>query len=296
MPFTLSHAMAVLPGLRQGRDGMVRGRGPLIASALVAGSFAPDAPYFADSLVHGVFRHGETTHGALGVVLADPLIAAGLAGGWFVMRGPLTALLPHRWQGPVGTVLGCDGSVRPTVRTAAWFWASATAGAATHVGWDAFTHHGRWGVRLLPFLDQDVHGWPLHKWAQYGSSAVGLAVLGVCAVRAVRAVPREAPPPRRVPRLSRRARRAAVAGLAAGAAAGAALRCRWWWHAHPGAPLADVVPTSLFGAGAGLPVAALAYALLVRATSGRQSPGDQWAADSQSGPTPTETSSGARKG
>lgn len=38
LPFTLSHAAAVLPGLR--RNGTARG--PLVASALVAGSFAPD--------------------------------------------------------------------------------------------------------------------------------------------------------------------------------------------------------------------------------------------------------------
>ena len=49
MPFTLSHAAAVLPGIR--RDGTARG--PLLASALVAGSFAPDMTYFADTAVPG---------------------------------------------------------------------------------------------------------------------------------------------------------------------------------------------------------------------------------------------------
>lgn len=46
MPFTLSHAAAVLPGIR--RNGTARG--PLFASALVAGSFAPDMTYFAASV------------------------------------------------------------------------------------------------------------------------------------------------------------------------------------------------------------------------------------------------------
>lgn len=35
MPFTISHALAVLPVLRQDRSGTVRGRGPLVAAALV---------------------------------------------------------------------------------------------------------------------------------------------------------------------------------------------------------------------------------------------------------------------
>ena len=38
MPFTLSHAAAVLPAVRA--DGT--GRGPLVPAVLVAGSFAPD--------------------------------------------------------------------------------------------------------------------------------------------------------------------------------------------------------------------------------------------------------------
>jgi hypothetical protein len=295
MPFTLSHAMAVLPGLRQDRNGPVRGRGPLIASAMVAGSFAPDVPYFADSLVHGVFGYGQVTHGSLGVVMVDPLLAAGLAGGWYVLRGPLAALLPEQWQGRAGAVLGYGPGEPPSLRTAGWFWASAAVGAATHVVWDAFTHPGRWGVRLLPVLDQEAYGMPLHKLAQYGSSAVGLAVVARYAVRAVRAAPVDAPRPRRMPRLSRRARRLAVAGLGAAAGAGALVRCWRWYDAHGDGSFAAMLPSALFGAGAGLPLAAVAYAVVVHATGGGQETG-QWAADSQSGPTPTETSSGASNG
>lgn len=62
MPFTLSHAAAVLPGLR--RDGT--GRGPLVASALVAGSFAPDITYYADTAVPGAMEFGEVTHAVWG--------------------------------------------------------------------------------------------------------------------------------------------------------------------------------------------------------------------------------------
>ena len=70
MPFTLSHAAAVLPGIR--RSGT--GRGPLVASALVAGSFAPDMTYYADTVVPGAMEFGEVTHAAWGVFTVDVLI------------------------------------------------------------------------------------------------------------------------------------------------------------------------------------------------------------------------------
>ncbi len=58
MPFTLSHAAAVLPGLR--RNGTARG--PLVASALVAGSFAPDMTYFAATAFPDAMAFGDVTH------------------------------------------------------------------------------------------------------------------------------------------------------------------------------------------------------------------------------------------
>ncbi|MEU1616111.1 DUF4184 family protein [Streptomyces sp. NPDC005722] len=301
MPFTMSHALAVLPVLRQDRAGTVRGRGPLVAAALVAGSFAPDVPYFADSLVRGLFGYGQLTHAPLGVVLVDPVVAAGLVGGWAVLRGPLVALLPERRQAGIAALVGAGDRPRPSVRSAAAFWLSAVAGATTHVVWDAFTHPGRWGVRLLPVLDHEVHGTALHKYVQYGSSAVALVVLGWYGLRALRAVPGEPAEkrPSPVPRLSRRARRLALTVLGATTAAGAAVRAEQWYGATGDA--AGMIPAGLFGAGAGLALAAAACAGAVHLThradrrDGRGTPG-QWAADSQSAPTPTETSSGARNG
>src|SRR5438046_1137940 len=95
MPFTLSHAAAVLPGIR--RTGA--GRGPLVASALVAGSFAPDLTYYADSVVPGAMEFGAVTHGLPGVLTVDTVLAAALAGGWLLVREPLLALLPRAWRG-----------------------------------------------------------------------------------------------------------------------------------------------------------------------------------------------------
>ncbi|MFE4398248.1 DUF4184 family protein [Streptomyces sp. CB02056] len=255
MPFTLSHPAAVLPLLRA-----AGARGPLVASALVAGSMAPDVPFFAESLLPGVYGQGGLTHRWWAVPTVDVAIAGALVAGWHgLLRGPLVALLPERWAGGAEalTVRRAGNAAGPAdagaVGGAAWFAASAAIGAATHVGWDAFTHGDRLGVRLLPVLDRPVAGVPLYEALQYGSSALALAALGGWAARAVRAVE----PVRPTVRLAPRARRAAVATLGAATAAGVL---------HRLAPLRrNLVPEVCFGAGAGLAVGAVGYAAVLAA-------------------------------
>lgn len=256
MPFTFSHAAAVLPALRTDRSGAVRGRGPLLAAGLVAGSLAPDVPFFLDSVLPGTYGLGRLAHRPTGVLTLDPLIAAALAGGWVAVRGPVTALLPPGVQGEAARLLGL---VRPVPAGAGWFWASAAAGAASHVAWDAFTHAGRWGVRRLPVLDREVGGVPLHHWAQYGSSAVGLAVLARWSATALRRAP-HVPPPASVPPLTARQRRLATGALAACTVAGAVLRCR---RDRPSDGSA-LIAAATFGAGAALSLATAAYAGVLR--------------------------------
>lgn len=147
MPFTLSHAAAVLPALRG--DGS--GRGRLAPAALVAGSFAPDMTYYAASVVPGAMEFGDFTHSFTGVLTFDVLVACALVGAWLVLREPLVALLPRARQGRPAALLRC-GTPRGPVRssTALWWYASAVLGALTHVVWDAFTHHDRWGFGWSP--------------------------------------------------------------------------------------------------------------------------------------------------
>ncbi|MBY8887389.1 DUF4184 family protein [Streptomyces sp. PTM05] len=261
MPFTFSHPAAVLPALRAAGDGSVRGRGPLLVAGLVAGSLAPDVPFFLDSVLPGTYGFGRITHRPAGVPTLDPLIAAALAGGWTVARGPLTELLPPGTRLlPAARPLPHTG--REPVADAARFWLSATVGAATHVGWDAFTHGGRWGVRRFPVLRREVAGVPLHHWAQYGSSAAGLVTLAVWSRRAVR----DAPRPTEVADSGERsypgtvARRVAVTGVAGCAVAGAVLRCV---RDRPRG-LSSLIASATFGAGAATAVAAGAYAGGVR--------------------------------
>ncbi|MCQ4081457.1 DUF4184 family protein [Streptomyces sp. RB6PN25] len=265
MPFTFSHPAAVLPALRTDAEGALRARGRLVAAGLIAGSIAPDIPFFAESIVPGVYGHGRIAHAAAGVAVLDPLLAAGLVTGWALVREPVVALLPPSAQSRAATLLAigstCDGH-RPaaTARSAGWFWVSAVAGAASHVGVDAFTHAGRWGTRHLPLLQRAVHGAPLYDWAQCATSAAGLAALAVHGTRAVCDTPHTAPPPR-LPRLTRRARRTGAAVLASTALAGAALRHR---QDRP-RTAASLIASLTFGAGTGLALGAASVAAAVRA-------------------------------
>lgn len=271
MPFTLSHAAAVLPGLR--RDGT--GRGPLLASALVAGSFAPDLTYFADSVIPGAMEFGEATHAAWGVVTVDVLITALALGLWLLLRDPLVALLPRRWRGRVHTWLrggapAGPGRWRPGARDAMWFAVSAMIGSATHVVWDAFTHHGRWGVRLVPGLDGSVAGYPVFTLVQYGTSAPALLLLAWFAASGLRRTG-DRPVPASVPVLGARVRGWALAGIGLCAVLGTAHRCARWYayHGHVDTPL-DIIPTACFGAGAGLAAGLLLYAAAVRLSTARR--------------------------
>ncbi|GAA3306572.1 hypothetical protein GCM10020295_63130 [Streptomyces cinereospinus] len=185
MPFTLSHAAAVLPVVRP--DGT--GRGPLVPAVLVAGSFAPDVTYYLASVLSGAMGFGDVTHSFAGVFTVDVLIAWALVGVWLLVREPLVALLPHGWQPRAAALLRCGAArarVRPSL-VARWY-ASAALGALTHVVWDAFTHLDRWGMRLFPVLGREVAGAPLYWYLQYGGSAVAAVVIALFVAVALRRV------------------------------------------------------------------------------------------------------------
>ncbi|MEU4154077.1 DUF4184 family protein [Streptomyces sp. NPDC026659] len=259
MPFTLSHAAAVLPAVR--RDGS--GRGRLVPSVLVAGSFAPDLTYFAASFVPGAMEFGAVTHSFAGVASVDVLIAWTLVALWLLVREPLVALLPRAHQGRPAALTRC-GAPRARMRatTVLWWYVSAALGALTHVVWDAFTHHDRWGSRIFPALMGEAAGLPVYTWFQYGTSALAAVVLVVFLLRALRWAP--ASVPAGVPVLSARDRVLAAALLGGCAVVAALQRMTLWWS-RPNAPLLELVPTVCFGAGAGLLVGVVLYAVAVRA-------------------------------
>ncbi|MEU9569720.1 DUF4184 family protein [Streptomyces massasporeus] len=260
MPFTLSHAAAVLPAVRT--DGT--GRGRLVPAMLVAGSFAPDMTYYAASVLSGAMEFGDVTHSVPGVFTVDVLIAWALVGLWLLTREPLVALLPRARQGRVATLLRCGAPrarVRPSL-VARWY-ASAVLGALTHVVWDAFTHLDRWGMRLFPVLGREVAGSPLYWYLQYGGSAVAAVVIAVFVARALRRV--TVCEPVGVPMLAARDRWAAAAVIGGFALVGAVQRAsRWWAYWGSDAKPWEIIPTVCFGAGAGLVPALLLYAVGVR--------------------------------
>ncbi|MFE6893272.1 DUF4184 family protein [Streptomyces sp. NPDC057694] len=266
MPFTISHAAAVLPFVR--RDGS--GRGRLVPSLLVAGSFAPDLTYFAASAVPGAMEFGAFTHSFTGVFTVDALLAVVLLALWRLVREPLLALLPGAVRARVWTV----ARGRPGRGRAWWLWwyVSAVVGSLTHVVWDAFTHPDRWGMRLLPVLGENIAGSPLYWYVQYGSSALALVVIGVFVCWAVRG----AAPSDGLPAPAARQRWLALLVIGGCACGCGAVRVVRWLSYVDEEGLAwkpwEIVPTVCFGAGAGLVIGLVLYALLLRVRGRRASP------------------------
>ncbi|MCX4525322.1 MULTISPECIES: DUF4184 family protein [unclassified Streptomyces] len=287
MPFTLSHAAAVLPAIR--RTG--RARGPLVASALVLGSFAPDTFYFLDAVVEGVMGYGEFTHSLTGVVTADAALTAALVACWLLLREPLVALLPPAWRGRVHTLVrGEDWRTRRLPSLALWFYLSAVIGSLTHVIWDSFTHLDRWGTNALPDLGRPLaFGLPLYTFLQYGSSALAACALAWFAGTALRRLPRSSAAAS-VPVLGRTETLAAIALLLVCVGAGVTMRViRFFTFFDRIRTPLDIVPTVCFGAGAGLAVGLLLYGTLVRLRHRRRhgDHGSDREADDTRTPVPT---------
>ncbi|KOU36730.1 DUF4184 family protein [Streptomyces sp. WM6378] len=266
MPFTLSHAAAVLPGIR--RDGT--GRGRLVASALVAGSFAPDVTYYVATVAPAAMPFGRVTHSALGVVTVDVATTCVLVALWVLLREPLLALLPRAsWRSRVYAVVRGEVWRRPgSWAPAGWFALSAAIGSATHVVWDAFTHFDRWGMRVLPVLGEKLAGFPLYWYAQYGGSALALTGIGWFTVTALR---RANPAPTNAaavpPGLTPRQLPVVLGLLALCTAAVAVYRCLRWYAFYGDASVLGLIPSACFGGGTGLTLGLLAYAAVWR--SGR---------------------------
>ncbi|GAB2838745.1 DUF4184 family protein [Streptomyces deserti] len=260
MPFTLSHAAAVLPAVRA--DGT--GRATLVPAVLVAGSFSPDLTYYAASVLPGAMEFGDVTHSFPGVFTVDVLLAWALVGLWLLVREPLVALLPRGRQGRPAWLTRCGAArarVRPSL-VARWY-VSAALGALTHVVWDAFTHLDRWGMRLFPVLGREVAGSPLYWYLQYGGSAVAAVVIAVFVAYALRRAPRAEPAGVAV--LSVRDRSLAAALIGGCALVAAVQRAsRWWAYQGSSARPWELIPTVCFGAGAGLVLGVLLYAVGVR--------------------------------
>ncbi|MET9495322.1 DUF4184 family protein [Streptomyces sp. NPDC006552] len=272
MPFTISHAAAVLPFMR--RDGS--GRGRLVPSLLVAGSFAPDLTYFAAGAVPEAMEFGDVTHSFAGVCTVDVLFALALVGLVRVLRDPVLGLLPGRIRGRAAAPRPGSAGRGGRGRAVVWWYVSAVLGATTHVVWDAFTHPGRWGVRLFPVLDENVAGSPLYWYVQYGTSALALVVVAGFVWRARVSGGQEGGRGGSVrgPVAASAGRRWAAAVLIGGCVCGCVvLRVGRWLDAVHTAGLTwkpwEVIPALCFGAGAGFALGLVLYAGVYYAGMGR---------------------------
>ena len=175
MPFTVSHAAAVLPFRRSG----------LIISAFVIGTFGPDFEYFL--LLEPRSRYGHHWPGVLFFTLPACLLALWLFHA-FIKR-PAAALLPSAIEQRVSPLLD-DFSFRGAGRFLL-IVLSIGAGILTHLLWDSFTHRYTWATHYWPRLLQGfaipIFGvLPLYQILQHVSTIFGLVVLTIWGFRWLR--------------------------------------------------------------------------------------------------------------
>jgi hypothetical protein len=178
LPFTFSHPAAVLPFART----------KLCFSALVVGSLSPDFLYFLVLAPRGGFGHRLP-----GLFLfCLPASLCVLYVFHRLIKRPAAELLPDYVRLRVEPQLE-RFTFLPASRLALVV-ASALLGALTHVGWDAFTHEGGWGVVHFPALGGGVvlpraGTVPVYSLLQHASTLLGAAVLTAAATRWLRGRP-----------------------------------------------------------------------------------------------------------
>ena len=168
MPFTISHAAAVLPFSRL----LVRWR---LLSAVVIGAMVPDFGLFFPWRLPRFETHSV-------VALFTFCLPVGMATYWvfqYLIKAPVLEVLPDgayaRWR-PFSSPADI-ASIRQWILVAF----GVVAGAVTHLMWDAFTHENARGVRLIPWLEEPIDIGAHHiraiRLMQDGSSLIGLAVV-----------------------------------------------------------------------------------------------------------------------
>ena len=169
MPFTVSHAAAVLPLHR-----WTRHRLPL--TALMIGSMAPDFGYF--------FSHSASralTHSFVGLFAFS--LPVGLIVWLFyvtVLEKATITLLSDRWHTRFAHTDAVTWSL--IVRASL----ALLLGAVTHLMWDDFTHRFTWSTDHFPFLMGPTPGFswlPIFHFLHGLSSVVGLVILWIWAHR-----------------------------------------------------------------------------------------------------------------
>ena len=167
MPFTVSHAAAVLPLHRLSRN-------LLPMSALMIGSMAPDFGYF-----FSLESSRLVTHSFMGLLTFS--LPVGLCVWLFyvhVLEKATITLLGDSWH----TRFARTAATTPKLIGRACI--AIVVGAFTHLLWDSFTHRGTFATDAVPALLSPMPGlsWmPVYHFLHGLSSVVGLVVLALWA-------------------------------------------------------------------------------------------------------------------
>ena len=170
MPFTISHVAAVLPFSR-----WLKTRH--LFSAAIVGSMVPDFGMFLPIHVPRSETHSIAA-------LARFILPMGLASYWLfqlAVKSAVIAVLPDRLYA-LARPYAAFADIR---KLRSWLLASIgiLVGALTHLVWDAFTHEGARGMRMIPALDELMIGAGGHRLGgqrllQDVSSLIGFAIIG----------------------------------------------------------------------------------------------------------------------
>ncbi|HVK23906.1 MAG TPA: DUF4184 family protein [Actinokineospora sp.] len=167
MPFTVAHPAAVLPFLGT----------RLPASALVAGTLAPDFPHFVG--LRGL--DNGFTHTIPGFEFTVPIAL-------------LMSVIWHTCAQDAALAISPREFARQPLPQPIPAIAGAIVGISSHLIWDAFTHGDGYFVERLPMLRRFV--WPdmpLFFFLQVACSFIGVALLLAHVVHRYRRLPRKTP-------------------------------------------------------------------------------------------------------
>ena len=166
MPFTFSHPAILLPFFKDKRFSI---------TGLVIGAMAPDLEFF--------FRmrtQSAISHTLLGLFIIDiplAIIVAVLFHG--ILKESLIRNSPSFVQSRLSVLQKLnwfDYFKKNRLKVVLSFF----LGAFSHFLWDSFTHWDGFMVQRISILSHKLLSFPLYDWGQYGSSVLGLIVLGMC--------------------------------------------------------------------------------------------------------------------
>jgi len=165
MPFTLSHAAAVLPIIHKKR---LFWNTP----ALVLGSMAPDFEYFIRLRPAQIYGH----QGWSVLWFNVPLVLLGVFLWEKVLKEPTLQHIPASLSRYIQS-RQCPRPHLPVALKIGIMFYSAILGIGSHLFWDSFTHFNADLLSLQSFFYLGFWRLPIYKILQYGSSVFGLLIL-----------------------------------------------------------------------------------------------------------------------